>query len=139
MIQISKATKKEIKKYNEEEWHKVDIEHYGKRVDWKENDFIFKAVESGDIVGTIIGKHESGVVYIDELIVSQDKRGKGIGKALLEQAVNFGKKIGAHKIHLITGKSWEANKFYEALGFQKVADLPNHHFKIDFVIYEKAI
>ncbi|MBI2011320.1 GNAT family N-acetyltransferase [Candidatus Daviesbacteria bacterium] len=139
MVKVSKATKRAIKKFNEEQWHGVDVEHYGKPVNWNEKEFVFKATEDGEIIGSITGKHESGVLYVGGLIVAQRARGKGIGKALMEKAEEFGKKEGAHKAHLITGKDWQAANFYEALGYVKVADLPKHHFKRDFAIYEKLI
>lgn len=139
MVKIDKAYKKEIDKFSVKGWHGVDIEHYGKRVNWKLKNFLFKAVENGEIVGIISGKHESGVLYIDEIIVAATQRGKGIGKALMQSAEEFGKKEGAHKAHLITGKDWNSVRFYISLGFSKIAELPNHHFKRDFVIFEKFI
>lgn len=51
----------------------------------------------------------------------------------------IGKKNNAHKIFLITGNNWNAAKFYESIGFKKEADLPNHHFHKDFVVYSKFI
>lgn len=139
MIIIDKTTRDDIKKFNNKEWHGVDIEHYGKPVEWNDQDFIFKATDDGQIIGTITGKFESGVLYIDSLIIAKAKRGLGIGKKLTEKAEDFGRKLKGHKAHLITGKDWAAAKFYEALGYVKIADLPNHHFRKDFVIYEKTL
>ena len=55
------------------------------------------------------------------------------------KAENFGKKLGAHKVYLKTGKGWEAEKFYQKLGYKNVAILRKHHLKKDFVVYEKEI
>lgn len=139
MITVQPTTKKEISEFNTSEWHGVDQEHYGKEVEWDEAGFAYKVTEDGQIVGSITGKHESGVLYIDDIIVANTKRGLGVGKKLMEEAEKFGKEHGAHKAHLITGKDWEARKFYDSLGYIKVAELPNHHFHKDFVIYEKII
>lgn len=139
MITISKATRSQIKSFNEKEWHGVDIEHYGKPVEWNEQNFLFKAVEDKEIVGTISGKHESGVVYVGSIIVAASHRGKGIRKLLMDKAGEFGIKCGAHKIYLMTGADWSAGKFYESLGFERTAILPNHHFHKNFVIYSKFI
>jgi ribosomal protein S18 acetylase RimI-like enzyme len=139
MIKISKSTWKETKEFGDKEWPIANLEHYGHKVDYNQKDFIFKATEDGNIVGTIKGSHEAGVIYISYLIVAHDKKGRGIGKLLTQQAENFGKKLNSHKIYLTTGKGWEATKFYEALGYKKVADLPKHHFKKDFVVYEKFL
>lgn len=138
-MKISPATRDEVREFNIKEWHGVDVEHYGRPVEWNQKDFLFKATDGDQIVGTISGEHESGVLYVYSLIVAADKRGQGIGKALMEKAEEFGKEFKAHKIHLMTGSDWKSNKFYESLGFTKVADLPQHHFKKDFVVYNKFI
>ena len=139
MIKITKATRKQIKAFNEKEWHDTDFEHYGRRVDWNEKKFLFMAVEDGQMLGTISGKHISGVLYINTIIVAKSKRGKGVGTALMNKAEEFGKKERAHKSHLLTGKDWEAVRFYESFGYKRVALLPNHNFGKDFIIFEKFI
>lgn len=139
MIRISKTTRNQIKAFNEKEWHGVDFEHYGKTVSWNEKPFLYKAVDNGKIVGTISGKHESGVIYVGTLIVAASERGKGIGRLLMQKAEEFGRREKAHKVYITTGKDWKASRFYESLGYKKEADLPDHHFHKDFVIYSKFI
>lgn len=138
-IQISKTTKKETKKFNKEAWREVDIEHYGEQVRWDKKKFKFKATENDTIVGTIHGTFEAGVLYIDSLIVAKDKRGLGIGKKLIEEAEAFGKKLGAHKVFLVTMEGWEAIGFYKHLGYSKTGDFEKHYLKRDWVIYSKFI
>jgi GNAT superfamily N-acetyltransferase len=139
MVKISKSSSREVKEFAKREWAKANIEHYGKQVDYNQKDFVFKATEDGNIVGSVKGRHEAGVVYIDYLIVAADKKGRGIGRQLMEKTESWGKNLGAGKVHLITGKSWSAVKFYEALGYKQIAVLPKHHFKEDFLVYEKFI
>lgn len=139
MIKISKSDWKETKAFGDKEWPFANFEHYGGKVDYNQKDFIFKATENDEIVGTIKGSHEAGVIYISYLIVAHDKKGLGIGKLLTLEAEDFGKKLGAHKVYLQTGKGWEAEKFYQKLDYKKTATLLNHHFHKDFVIYEKFI
>lgn len=57
------------------------------------------------------------VLHLEDLIVNQNYRGKGIGAALLDTVVNYGKQLGVKRI------SWEvldwntgAIKFYEQKG-----------------------
>ena len=90
-------------------------------------------------MGTIDGKHESGVIYIASLITVENERGRGIGSMLIKRAEGFGNKLGAHRTWLITGKDWKENKFYKKLGFKKIGDLPDFHFHKDFVIYTREI
>lgn len=136
MIKISKAIKKENLN---EEWHLLDNIHYGKRIEWIEKKFRFKAVENGKLIGTIEGKCEPGVVYVAAIITAESARGKGIGTMLINKAEEFGKKFGAHKIWLVTGKDWSENIFYKKLGFRLISDLPDFYFHKDFVIYTRPI
>ena len=136
MIKILKATKKDSLL---DEWHKVDVPHYGNHIEWNEKPFRFKAVKDGKLVGTVDGKHESGVVYIASLITAESERGQGIGTMLIKKAEEFGKKFNAHRTWLITGKDWKENAFYQRLGFKKIGELPDFHFHKDFVIYTREI
>lgn len=138
MIIVEESTKEEIKKFNAKEWVATDVKYYGRGKNWIEKDFVFKAVDSGEIVGTIYGKFAAGVLYIDDLIVTKIKRGLGIGKMLMEKAEELGHKLKAHKAYLITGEDWsQARGFYEKLGYKKTGDFVNHYHNSDFVIYEK--
>ena len=139
MIKISESTNREVAVFGKREWVFVNIEHYGKNLDYQQKDFVFKAVDNGEIVGSIKFSHEAGVLTINYLIVAHNKRGSGIGKALTLKAEEQGKKLGAHKIYLVTGKGWQAEKFYQALGYRQAGILKNHNFHEDFVSYEKFI
>lgn len=136
MIEISKATKKDTLM---KEWRLVDILHYGKKINYFEKNFRFKAVEKDKLLGTIDGKYALGVVYIDTLIVAENARGKGIGTMLIKKAEEFGRSFGAHKTWLVTGKDWSENTFYKKLGFQPVGNLPDFYHRKDFVIYTRSI
>lgn len=139
MIKILKSSDKELKAFGEREWPIADKEHYGEQVKYNVREFIYKATENKKIVGSIKGKLEAGVLYVDYLIVAHDKTGQGVGKALMKKLETTAKKLGSHKAHLITGKGWQAEKFYQSLGYKVVAILPKHHFKKDFVMYEKLL
>jgi GNAT superfamily N-acetyltransferase len=139
MIKISKATRKDINNFSEKEWERIDKLHYGRVVEWKEQNFKFKATEDGKVVGLISGKLEAGVVYIGMIVTLECAMGKGVGRMLVGKTEQFGKRHGAHKMWLITGKDWSENVFYKKLGFKIEGDLPNHHYHTDFVIYTKPI
>ena len=139
MIIISKATKKDIDNFSEKEWNRIDKIHYGRGVVWKEQKFIFKATEDGKTVGLVSGKLEAGVVYIGMIVTVESARGKGVGRMLVGKAEQFGKRHGAHKMWLITGKDWSENAFYKKLGFKIEGVLPDHHYHAEFVIYTKPI
>ena len=136
MIKITKATKKDSL---EKDWQDLIDQNYGKNKKWKERYFSFKAVDNGKIVGTIEYKYEPGVVYISALMITKEYRGQGIGTMLLNRAEEYSKKLGAHKLWLLTGKIWPSNNFYKKLGFKFVTDLPDFYFHKDFVLYTREI
>jgi GNAT superfamily N-acetyltransferase len=138
-INITTASKDEVDKFNKEAWSGMDLEHYGKHVKWVETPILFKVVEGGKIIAAVDAKYESGVIHVNKITVEKKNRRNGIGKSLMKKIEEEAAMIGAHKIFLTTGKDWVAGKFYESLGFEKTADLPNHFFGFDFVIYSKII
>ncbi len=132
-------SKCKVKEALDTEWQNFTHEHYGTTAVWEENTFRFKATENGKIIGTIDGKLEPGILYIAALMVTKDARGKGIGKLLIEKAEEFGKRHGAHRTWLSTGKDWSSRAFYEKTGFKKIADLNDFYFHKDFVVYSRLI
>ena len=60
-------------------------------------------------------------------------------KVLEQKAVEITKKQNGHKLFLMTGKDWEAIKFYETLGFEKTGEINNHYFNGDFIELTKFI
>lgn len=56
---------------------------------------------------------------LNDLYVSPEHRGRGIGKALLEHAKQFATASDCHGISLETDKSNPAQKLYEQLGWKK--------------------
>jgi len=139
MITINKTQKADIKDFLEREWIEADKMYYGKALDWHEEDYAFKAVENGEIVGTICGKIEQGILHISDLIVAQSERGKGVGSMLMEFIEDYAKTKNAHKSHLLTGKGWPTEEFYLKHGYKQIAILPNHYEHQDFIIFEKDL
>lgn len=138
-INISKSTLRETDKFEDQTWEKYDMEHYGKPVGFAEKNFVFKAENKGKIVGSTYGHFECGVTTIYGLVVDKKYIHQGIGSKLLKEIEKWSKEIGAHKIILYTGKNWDSRKFYEAFGYETIAELPDHYFHTDFVLYSKFI
>lgn len=138
MININPANHQEIESFLEDQWTTEDQHHYGD-VEWQDLPFVFKAEEDGQIVGTIMGRLQSGVVLIDDVIVDRNHRGHGIGKLLVKKVESFAIQNQAHKIWGYTGKGWPSVNFYQSLGYQVIGELPNHYHKTDFVIISKDL
>ena len=88
---------------------------------------IFVADESGEVLGyafCVITEHKDDniltdikTLYIDDLCVDENTRGKHIGKTLYDYVLNFAKEIGCYNVTL---NVWYCNKsamaFYEKMG-----------------------
>jgi ribosomal protein S18 acetylase RimI-like enzyme len=88
--------------------------------------FVALDLTSGkEIVGTytlVIFRIPTGkILRIEDVIVDEKNRGKGIGRFMMKHAINFAKKEVITKIELTSHPSrFEANKLYQSLGFAKI-------------------
>lgn len=58
-------------------------------------------------------------LYIDDLCVDKDKRGKGIGKSLYQYVLNYAKDNNYYNVTLnVWNSNKDALKFYESLGLK---------------------
>ncbi len=135
---VTKRKNKKIVDFEKKEWVQVDLEHYGKNWDWTKKIFRIAAVED-QILGSLRMEIEAGVAYLNTLIVSSSQGKRGIGKTLLKKAERIAIENGAHKMYLVTGKTWDAVGFYEKLGYEKTGYLPNHYNHKDFIEMTKFL
>jgi len=57
---------------------------------------------------------------LEEIVVDKDYRGKGIGRKLIETAIDLARGEKVTRLELTSHpKRIEANKFYEHIGFKK--------------------
>jgi len=108
---------------------KILIDSFSKNYDKKINESIFTsdevdgivALEKGNVLGYAsihyIKKITRKTGIIEDVVVKENQRGKGIGKLLVNNLIEKAKKNNCDKIIL---SSSEINlKFYQKLGFQK--------------------
>lgn len=97
--------------------------------------FVFVAKDkSGSIVGTItlISNLKFGTrrqTWFEDLVVDDTYRGRGIGKALTQAAMQKAVEIGCNSICLTSRSSRiAANGLYQSLGFKKI---DTNYYKLD--------
>ena len=90
--------------------------------------FILVAESKNEIVGVVVGSYlklydefkEKTFGYVEEIIVSPDKRGLGIGKKLIKEAGKIFKKNNANYFYLHNySKNTENMNIYKKLGFEE--------------------
>ena len=85
----------------------------------------FCAKDNGKIVGSCyiciipnLTSNGKSIGFIENVITDENYRKKGIGKKLMEMAVEYAKENNCYKVTLQSGiKRPEAHKFYEKIGF----------------------
>jgi diamine N-acetyltransferase len=111
--------------------HDLDISDYERLLDDEHRRLLFVEGIDGEVFGysmlKIVVDPEAGkknmkerkVLVISEICVEQSHRGKGLGKFLLEKAVEYAKTVDADSLELGV---WEFNqtaiKFYEKMGMK---------------------
>lgn len=133
-------------------WRKIDGEWQVRDVaftdDWSEEDFAFlvtclrNTVHTG---GAVFGAFEDGVlkgfasvepgplgkdgIYRDlsSLHVSQELRGRGIGRRLFKLAREFAREQGAQKLYISAHSAVETQAFYRAMGCTEAQEYDPAH------------
>lgn len=78
----------------------------------------FVCVEGDRVIGSVMTFSHNKSAWIGNFIVSKKYRGKGIGKKLLAEAIEYLDKKGKRQIYL--NASSNAERLYEKFGFKKV-------------------
>ena len=89
-----------------------------------DNTTIFIAEEKGEIVGMmsfVTYRIPSGLKgWIEDVAVDKSQQGKGIGRALIEKAIEYANQLNIRKIDLTTAPHrLAANALYQKIGFVK--------------------
>jgi GNAT superfamily N-acetyltransferase len=98
-------------------------------------------LEAGDITVLLVGSKAQGLAvlrfrpalwkdaldcYLEELYVVPDRRGQGLGRALMEAAIELARAQGAADMHLGTSEDdVTARALYERLGFNNRGGRPD--------------
>ena len=87
-------------------------------------DTCFVAVEQGNIIGAILTGHDGRRGYISHTAVSPAHQRQGIGKQMVETALNALKAQGINKVSLVVfAYNDKGNTFWEKMGFIQRSDL----------------
>jgi len=97
-------------------------------------------LENEKPIGYLVCKIESEKIYISKIYLKAETRGKGLGRFLLNRAIELAKQYNKYLIYLNVNKNnSDSIAFYERNGFQKIDegifDIGNGYVMDDF-IYE---
>ncbi|MDO8620015.1 MAG: GNAT family N-acetyltransferase [bacterium] len=101
----------------------------------RENAIRLSAIENGEELGAMYlylirnDSHTEPYGFLEDLLVKEEHRKKGIGSTLVKEAIEEAKRLGCYKL-IGTSRMERENvhQFYEKLGLKKYG----YEFRIDF-------
>lgn len=91
-IKRYKQKQKEFSNFHDKEWEGVNVEYYGKHVDWKKDKRYIVAYDfKNKIVGILYLYIQVKVSFFNTVIVAEEKRGQKVGSKLIKEAEKLSK------------------------------------------------
>jgi len=86
---------------------------------------IFFALDGDVVVGTAaLVVHAEGVLELAKMAVTADAQGRGIGRRLMDTAIEHARSRGIRELFLITNSALlPALQLYESVGFERVKEM----------------
>lgn len=92
----------------------------------------FVALEEEEVVGAILGGHDGRRGFIYHTTVRTERRGRGIGRALVDAVCRAMRQEGIHKVALVVfGANETGNGFWQALGWEQRTDLNYYNLSLN--------
>ena len=94
---------------------------------------VFMALKDGVAVGCVaLMKMDDGGYEVAKMTVSEDLRGSGLGKLLMQRCIDAGAELGATRLYLETNSGLApALGLYRAMGFKDLAPTDTPYVRAD--------
>lgn len=99
---------------------------------------VFVVREGGAVLGGLCARLSLDIVYVELLAVRPSARGRGIGRALLTAAEDWGRAQGAAAIYLDT-YGFQAPKYYPRLGYVPMGTIAGHTPERNRYFFQKPL
>ncbi len=137
---ITDQEKSRVDAFDDREWHTHDVSHFGRLFpEYGVGEVKLKAESDGQVIGTVYGFAEMGVLQVTDLLVMKSHQGMGVGSVLLQAAIDACEQLALHKVIIFTGVNWDTHPFYLKHGFVKTTILNDLYGRQDFVVFEKTL
>jgi ribosomal-protein-alanine N-acetyltransferase len=97
---------------------------------------------AGDVLGYAICWHIAGESHLLNIAVHPDRRGRGVGWALVRECISAGARAGSTRIHLeVRAGNEEAQRLYRRCGFQFEGIRRNYYTDTgeDAILFSRSI
>ena len=86
---------------------------------------VFTRDDDGTVTGGLRATCFWNTLHIELLWILKEARGKGIGRLLVEEAERYAIDHG-FELALLESTTWQAKPFYEKLGYELMATIPDY-------------
>ena len=115
--------------YHTEDVHGYDSGYLDRY--WKNGEDIILVAEDGEVIAYLaveVHREDVDYIYLDDLSVTDKKRGNGIGTSLIHKAEDYAKELGLADILFHVEKTnTSALRLYERLGYKIFRDDGNRY------------
>lgn len=132
---LAKEETQQVRRFLVREWPAADRAIFGEDCDWTSHPVVVEARAGDEIVGAVLGEVIAGIARLHDLLVVEDRRNRGIGAHLVEAFCDRAAALGAARCYLRCPATDRHRRFYERLGFTRVARLPRYYHDHDFLEY----
>ena len=95
---------------------------------------------SDDIVGFLFSHFDDYTIWLDWIGVSRNERNAGTATLLLKDSFRTARLRGCHKVWCDCRTTNEPSKaMLEKNGFTRIAEIKNHWYRQDFILWERFV
>jgi len=138
-ISVGSDNEREVTRFLRREWPRADEAVLGRTHDWNAERVVWVARCGSEVSGVLKALFVGGVAGLEELIVGERWRGRGVGTQLEGAFAREATRRGSHKAVVRTPLGSRAEAFYRAQGYYRESVLSRHHFEHDFLVMRKDL
>jgi GNAT superfamily N-acetyltransferase len=132
---VVEAEHPEVRAFLAREWPLADRGLFGADLDWTSRPVVVEARAGPELAGVAVGEAVAGMARLHDLLVTEPRRGRRVGRHLVELFCLRAAELGAARCFLRCPDTDRHRRFYERNGFAPVARLPRYYHGHDFVEY----
>jgi GNAT superfamily N-acetyltransferase len=125
----------EVREFLARHWPLADRRLFGDDLDWTSRPVVVEARAGRELVGVALGEALAGMARLHDVLVAEPRQGQGLGSRLVELFCARAAELGAGRCFLRCPDTARHRRFYERLGFARVAVLPRYYHGHDFLEY----
>jgi GNAT superfamily N-acetyltransferase len=132
-VTACRGDEKDVLRFLREQWPDVDREYFGRAVEWTADPYALVHRQDGEVTGVVRGHFIGGLASVDELMVREGARGRGLGSLLLGRFEEEARRRECSRIVLRAVKDTRAEDFYRKRGYHRECVQYGYEFGYDYV------